>query len=846
MQVEATGDSDAPDQQEAAGDSEAPDQKEDAGDKEESILGNLSPTSDNASTMNTEEYNKAMKEFEDEEVAEAESAPPKQVLATITGLEQEGEEETPTGDRLLAQSTSETPPSRLRFCVAQESGEGHISGHTEYMTADELVEQAGRGAIAHSEILNKPITPDDAADREALEVKRKEMLATAKVFANTAAAMLEERQEAGEVMEKFLKREREAATCLAEAKKLRAQWETMMADADKEADRIRREAIGPRKINFGTPSNQQPLATPKDNMKKAAEILAKKDEEIDIAHLRTLVASAMKQQSKTCERFPRIAAEALQGPIRKRALDKEDPDPHVAGNKHKMGRTHTSCPDLPSASANPPVVEHATPLEAMVGQEFLEKLDTRGQKKKAPAPEAGTCDAPPAKRSRKEVVTGKQVTTKRYRKREMPVASGPALKISKSATGMRPEGTEDRRAEGDFSSPPEVQDTGASNIGAGTEDAGRAEPLVPPVPEKTTTSTSSPSKSVPDSSAPANSSAAKDAPEAPAPPPAAPAGKPTTAKPTPPAQDPAAVVSTASSPSSGSRSLMLHASRAALVAGETASAQLGRITELTRGGADLGHLADYAEKWNRADLSPATLGLGKDKLPVIDPAGPRSTGQHFGRLRRAVKEFDNAWHDANHNVAVTVPEATVKALTDQLAALKAEKEQLAKEHQQALDAQRTRFSELKDKLMEAEVRHSQELKDAKAAAERKLDDTLKEFAHNSEVLRAELEEESKARKVAEGQIATLTTDQAAYDRLRGDAPTDTDPVLTAKRQDRAYRIAEFAPTQTFIPPPPGVRDEMSDDEEENAEDEEDEEAAEGEAPPEQGEAPEAGTQPPSV
>jgi hypothetical protein len=124
------------------------------------------------------------------------------------------------------------------------------------------------------------------------------MLATAKVFANTAAAMLEERQEAGELMEKFLKREREATTCLAEAKKLRAQWETMMADTDKEADRIRREAIGPRKINFATPSNQQPLATPKDNMKKAAEILAKKDEEIDIAHLRTLVVSAMKQQSK--------------------------------------------------------------------------------------------------------------------------------------------------------------------------------------------------------------------------------------------------------------------------------------------------------------------------------------------------------------------------------------------------------------------------------------------------------------------------------------------------------------------------------------------------------------------
>lgn len=301
--------------------------------------------------------------------------------------------------------------------------------------------------------------------------------------------------------------------------------------------------------------------------------------------------------AEACERFPRIAAEALQGPIRKRALDKEDPDPHAVGHKHKMGRTHTSRPDLPSASANPPIVEHVSPLEAEVGPEFLEKLASRGQKKKAPAPEAGTSDAPPAKRSRKEIVGGKEVMAKRYRKREMPVTSGPALKITKSATGMRPEGSEgaaraspppqpspvpsgagkspasprggntsagraapestDHRAEEDFFSPPEAQDTGANNIGAGTEDAGRAEPLVPPVPEKTKTSASSPSKSVPDSSAPASSSAAKDAPDAPAPPPTAPTGKPATAKPTPsegakfPTQDPAAVVSAASSPSSG-------------------------------------------------------------------------------------------------------------------------------------------------------------------------------------------------------------------------------------------------------------------------------------------------------
>jgi len=69
-------------------------------------------------------------------------------------------------------------------------------------------------------------------------------------------------------------------------------------------------------------------------------------------------------------------------------------------------------------------VEHATPLGAEVGQEFLEKLSSRGQKKKAPAPEAGSSDAPPAKRLRKEMVAGKLVTSKRHRKREMPVASG--------------------------------------------------------------------------------------------------------------------------------------------------------------------------------------------------------------------------------------------------------------------------------------------------------------------------------------------------------------------------------------------------------------------------------------
>ncbi|KAK1664880.1 hypothetical protein QYE76_053039 [Lolium multiflorum] len=93
------------------------------------------------------------------------------------------------------------------------------------------------------------------------------MLATARKFANTAATMLDERTEAANFVVHFQKKDREVDESL-------------------------------EKITFATPTEQQPLTTPKDNMKKAAELLKKKDEEIDINYVRKLVASAMQQQSK--------------------------------------------------------------------------------------------------------------------------------------------------------------------------------------------------------------------------------------------------------------------------------------------------------------------------------------------------------------------------------------------------------------------------------------------------------------------------------------------------------------------------------------------------------------------
>ncbi|KAK1608552.1 hypothetical protein QYE76_032225 [Lolium multiflorum] len=742
------------------------------------------------------------------------------------------------------------------------------------------------------------------------------------------------------------------------------------------------------------------------------------------------------------ERFPRILTEKG-GPRCRRALDAEDPDPYVHWTDLKMGRTHTPRPgnfsSKDSASTNPQVLERVDPLQAKVGDEFIDKLTGRSQKHKAPEPEAGSSHAPPAKRPKKP-------SKRQYKKREMPVAEGPALKISKSASGIPPESSEetarpspppqqspvpsgagnssaspmggttsvgcaapelpDHRAEEDIVSPPENLDTGASNIGADTEAAGRVEPLVPTVPKKKKKkgSASSHSKTTPETSALPKTTSM--------PPPASSAGGPAAAK--PPSQEPVAAktkpapapVSTGSF-ASGAQPIVLHAGHAAIVAGETAPAPLGRITELSRGGASLGHLLYYAEKWNRADLSAATLGLGKDKMPAVDPTGPRNTTQHFSRLRRAVKEFDTAWHDATNNVVSTadarkrlfeellwehrdlaeahshcqaVPEASIEALKTQLSNLQAEKDQLIRDHRKALDAQEIVSKELKDQAFQAGLQHDQELKDAKAAAEAKLAEVLEDSTNSSAVLRAELEEAIKARKAAKDQVARLTTKQKEYDQLvmqtdalalrlfpdsqvhaqkkvtdrrvaqkfknlaapwdpydhlvalsarvqhmravdrhlvdlpdlalqlfkvlwpeetvpdnltliserlkgagwrirewqcsaaragadhalriagswyedldldsfhslRRDAPTDKDPVLTAKRKDHAYQIPEHAPIRTFIPAPPNVHDFLSDEEEE--EEAEDEDA--GDAPPEAGdappEAPEAGDAPPEA
>jgi hypothetical protein len=107
-----------------------------------------------------------------------------------------------------------------------------------------------------------------------------------------------------------------------------------------------------------------------------------------------------------------------------------------------------------------------------------------------------------------------------------------------------------------------------------------------------------------------------------------------------------------SAPSGGQQPLVLHVSKAAKSASMKATGLLGRITEFQRQGRDLGHLLPYAQKWNAADITPATRGMGKDRLPAPDPVGDRSSEEHFMRLRAAVKELDSAWYDSTNNLTV--------------------------------------------------------------------------------------------------------------------------------------------------------------------------------------------------
>ncbi|KAK1605147.1 hypothetical protein QYE76_028820 [Lolium multiflorum] len=181
------------------------------------------------------------------------------------------------------------------------------------------------------------------------------MLATAKKLANTAAALRDERAEAASLMDHFDRQDREIADTLEHVKSMRQEWEVKMTYAQAEADRIVREAIPPRRINFATPAEQQPLETPKDNMLKAAELLKKKDEEVDINYLRKLVASAMQQQSKadTSRRLESNPDNCVSTAQKDARADRHPDDESHTGSSERRRKTREHPNPIPVPSKTP-------------------------------------------------------------------------------------------------------------------------------------------------------------------------------------------------------------------------------------------------------------------------------------------------------------------------------------------------------------------------------------------------------------------------------------------------------------------------------------------------------------
>ncbi|KAK1628715.1 hypothetical protein QYE76_003030 [Lolium multiflorum] len=181
------------------------------------------------------------------------------------------------------------------------------------------------------------------------------MLATAKKLAETEAALREERERAAGLAEDFDRQDREITATLEQVKGMAKEWEVKMIYAQAEADRIVREAIPPRRIPFNTPADHQPLETPKDNMQKAAELLKKKDEEVDINYLRTLVASAMQQQSKadTSRRLESNPDNCVSTAQKDARADRHPDDESHTGSSERRRRTREHPNPIPVPSKTP-------------------------------------------------------------------------------------------------------------------------------------------------------------------------------------------------------------------------------------------------------------------------------------------------------------------------------------------------------------------------------------------------------------------------------------------------------------------------------------------------------------
>jgi hypothetical protein len=150
-------------QLEDVGDNNGSEQSEDAEDNDDSLLDDLNPLADDVSPMPSEEYDAWCKLLDAEE-ADGESSLPKQVFATLVGLDDEDEEEnsdkTPPQAGILELELLDAPPwVRTR---RTDQPPGRSLNFQEETTAEAIMRLAGKnGEKVVQGVYGSPDPADD-------------------------------------------------------------------------------------------------------------------------------------------------------------------------------------------------------------------------------------------------------------------------------------------------------------------------------------------------------------------------------------------------------------------------------------------------------------------------------------------------------------------------------------------------------------------------------------------------------------------------------------------------------------------------------------------------------------
>jgi hypothetical protein len=113
-----------------------------------------------------------MKEMEEREEADAESSPPKQVFATVVGMDEDDNSEKTPPNAAIPGPSEPDAPQRVR-AQQRKQPPGRTLDFQEGMTDEALIAIAGkdRENVKQKEILTRPITAEEAADPDALEAR---------------------------------------------------------------------------------------------------------------------------------------------------------------------------------------------------------------------------------------------------------------------------------------------------------------------------------------------------------------------------------------------------------------------------------------------------------------------------------------------------------------------------------------------------------------------------------------------------------------------------------------------------------------------------------------------------